>query len=135
MGIKVGIIGCGSITKLRHAPEYKANPYVDEIVFYDRNPRTSRSISDHVWWTVEQTVEELLADPTIQVISDCSSNESHHIFSTKALLNGKHVLCEKPISLTIEHAKDLFFFFFSACSIVKRLVFHIIHASRSVMLL
>jgi predicted dehydrogenase len=107
LGIKVGIIGCGSITKLRHAPEYKANPYVDEIVFYDRNLERATEIANIYGGSVAQTVEELLADPTVQVISDCSSNEYHHIFSTKALLSGKHVLCEKPISLTIEHAKEI----------------------------
>ncbi|CAG9623136.1 Gfo/Idh/MocA family protein [Sutcliffiella rhizosphaerae] len=107
MGIKVGIIGCGSITKLRHAPEYKANPYVDDIVFFDRNLERATDLAEHFGGSVTQTVEELLADPTIDVISDCSSNEYHHIFSTKALLSNKHVLCEKPISLTIEHAKEI----------------------------
>jgi predicted dehydrogenase len=107
LGIKVGIIGCGSITKLRHAPEYKANQYVDEIVFYDRNPERATELANMFDGSVAQTVEELLADPAIQVISDCSSNEYHHIFSTKALLSGKHVLCEKPISLTVEHAKKI----------------------------
>jgi predicted dehydrogenase len=107
LGIKVGIIGCGSITKLRHAPEYKANPNVDEIVFYDRNLERATALANQFGGSVAPTVEELLADPTVDVISDCSSNEFHHIFSTKALLNGKHVLCEKPISLTLEHASEI----------------------------
>ena len=107
MGIKVGIIGCGSITKLRHAPEYKANPFVDEIVFYDRNLDRSEALAALFGGTVVETVDELLSDPTIEAISDCSSNEHHHLFSTKALLSGKHVLCEKPISLTVEHAKEI----------------------------
>jgi predicted dehydrogenase len=107
LGIKVGIIGCGSITKLRHAPEYKANPNVDEIVFYDRNLERATALANQFGGSVAQTVDELLADPTVDVISDCSSNEFHHIFSTKALLSGKHVLCEKPISLTIEHASEI----------------------------
>jgi len=105
--MKVGIIGCGSIAKLRHAPEYKANPYVSEIVFYDRNPERAKELANLFGGSVANTVEELLADSTIDIISDCSSNEYHHIFSTNALLSGKHVLCEKPISLTIEHAKEM----------------------------
>ena len=104
MGMKVGIIGCGSIAKFRHAPEYRANPFVDEIVFYDRNLDRSKALAAMFNGSVVETVEELLNDTSIQVISDCSSNEHHHLFSTKALLSGKHVLCEKPISLTIEHA-------------------------------
>lgn len=105
--IKAGIIGCGSIAKLRHAPEYQANPYVSGIVFYDRNVERAQTLADLFGGTVAETVEELLEDPSIQVISDCSSNESHHIFSSQALLNGKHVLCEKPIALTVEHAEQI----------------------------
>ena len=105
--MKVGIIGCGSIAKFRHAPEYKANHAVDEIVFYDRNIERAKNLANMFEGRTAHSVEELLADPSIEVISDCSSNEQHHIFTTKALLNGKHVLCEKPISLTIEHAKEI----------------------------
>lgn len=107
MGIKVGIIGCGAITKMRHAPEYKANPYVDEIVFYDRNLHRSEAMVERFGGRNVKSVEELFNDPGITAISDCSSNEQHHVFSTQALLSGKHVLCEKPISLTIEHAKEI----------------------------
>ncbi|WP_240620256.1 Gfo/Idh/MocA family protein, partial [Peribacillus acanthi] len=107
MGIKVGIIGCGSISKLRHAPEYKDNPYVDDIVFYDRNPERAMELAQMFGGRVAETADEIIEDPNIDVISDCSSNESHHIFSTKALLSGKHVLCEKPIALTIEEAKKI----------------------------
>ncbi|MFB4168813.1 Gfo/Idh/MocA family protein [Virgibacillus sp. JSM 102003] len=107
MNIKAGIIGCGSIAKFRHAPEYKANPYVSEIIFYDRNPERSAELAELFDGSVAATVDELLADPSVQVISDCSSNENHHVFSTKALLSGKHVLCEKPISLTVEHANEV----------------------------
>jgi len=105
--MKVGIIGCGSIAKLRHAPEYKANQFVNEIVFYDRNIERAKNLANMFDGKIAQTVEDLLADHSIDVISDCSSNEQHHIFTTKALLSGKHVLCEKPISLTIEHAKEI----------------------------
>jgi predicted dehydrogenase len=107
LGIKVGIIGCGSITKLRHAPEYKGNPYVDEIIFYDRNLERATGLAKEFGGSVAQTVEQLFADPSIEVISDCSSNEFHHIYSTQALLSGKHVLCEKPISLTVENANEI----------------------------
>ena len=107
MGYKVGIIGCGSITILRHAPEYKANPFVDEIVFYDRNLDRSEGLAAMFDGSFVKSVDELLEDPTIQLISDCSSNEYHHVFSTRALLNGKHVLCEKPIALTMEHAQEI----------------------------
>src|SRR5690625_2561872 len=105
MRMKVGIIGCGSIARFRHAPEYKANPYIEEIIFYDRNPERADALAKLFDGRTVATVKELFSDSSIQLISDCSSNENHHIFSTEALQRGKHVLCEKPISLTVEHAK------------------------------
>lgn len=107
MGIKVGIIGCGSIAKLRHAPEYKANPHVEEIVFYDRNIERAKELAQAFGGRVVKTVEELFNDPTITAISDCSSNEVHHINTSNALLSGKHVLCEKPIAINVKFAEEI----------------------------
>ncbi|SEQ93830.1 Gfo/Idh/MocA family protein [Piscibacillus halophilus] len=105
--MKVGIIGCGSITKFRHAPEYYDNPHITEIVFYDRNPERADALAEIFDGKVVRSVEELFEDESIVAISDCSSNESHHIFSTQALLSGKHVLTEKPIALSVEEAKEI----------------------------
>jgi predicted dehydrogenase len=107
MGIKVGIIGCGSITRYRHAPEYKANPYVDEIIFFDRNLERAKELAKEFGGRAVDKVEQLYADPTIVAISDCSSNESHHIYSSNALLSGKHVLCEKPLAINTEYANKI----------------------------
>lgn len=107
MGIKVGIIGCGSITKFRHAPEYKANHHVDEIVFFDRNFARAKELAQEFGGRAVESVEELLQDPTITAVSDCSSNEAHHINSTNALLSGKHVLCEKPLATSVEYAEQI----------------------------
>lgn len=104
---KVGIVGCGSITKFRHAPEYKANPYIKEIVFYDRNIERAEALAEEFGGSVAETFEELIEDPSIDMISDCSSNENHSYFTSKALAHGKHVLCEKPIALTIEEAEQM----------------------------
>lgn len=105
--MKVGIIGCGSITKYRHAPEYKANPHVDEIVFYDRNIQRAKELATEFGGRYVESVEELLGDPAIIAISDCSSNEAHHLNTTSALLHGKHVLCEKPLAISVKHAEQI----------------------------
>ncbi|MGG0719587.1 Gfo/Idh/MocA family oxidoreductase [Robertmurraya massiliosenegalensis] len=107
MGIKVGIIGCGSIAMHRHAPEYKANAYVDQIVFYDRNEERAIKLAKKFDGQVAKSVEELYTDPTIVAISDCSTNDVHHIHTSQALLNGKHVLCEKPLATTVKHAEEI----------------------------
>ncbi|WP_100011583.1 Gfo/Idh/MocA family protein [Lentibacillus sediminis] len=107
MKINVGIIGCGSITRFRHAPEYLANPHVGRIVFYDRNRHRAEALAKEFGGEVVGSIDALLNDPSIDAISDCSSNETHHIHSADALLSGKHVLCEKPIANSVEHAEKI----------------------------
>jgi predicted dehydrogenase len=51
--------------------------------------------------------EELLADPSIDAIYNPLPNHLHVPWSIRAAEAGKHVLCEKPISLTTEEARTL----------------------------
>jgi predicted dehydrogenase len=51
--------------------------------------------------------EELLADPQIEAIYNPLPNQLHVPWSIRAAEAGKHVLCEKPLSLTVAEAKTL----------------------------
>jgi predicted dehydrogenase len=57
--------------------------------------------------TVYGSYEELIADPNIDAIYNPLPNQLHVPWTAKAAEAGKHVLCEKPLSMTVAEAKTL----------------------------
>jgi predicted dehydrogenase len=52
-------------------------------------------------------LDAVLADPEIHVVDVATPNDSHHRITMAALQQKKHVLCEKPMALTIEHSLEM----------------------------
>jgi predicted dehydrogenase len=51
---------------------------------------------------VHDSYDALLTDPTVEIVYVALHNSAHLEWSTRALLSGKHVVCEKPLGLTTE---------------------------------
>ena len=51
---------------------------------------------------------DLINDPEIDVIDICTPNNVHAEIAIAAAKAGKHILCEKPLSLTTEQAKEMY---------------------------
>ena len=104
--IKVGIIGCGKIVEVRHAPEYQENDNCQISGFYDIVPDKAKSMVDQYGGRVYNSIEELLA-ADIDAVSVCVANHAHLAVSVQAFEAGKHVLCEKPMAVTPEGCRDM----------------------------
>ena len=99
--LKIGVIGCGKITQVRHAPEYDEHPECELVAWYDAIPERAEAMAKLYGGKVYDSVEELLkAD--VDAVSVCVANADHASVTIKALEAGCHVLCEKPMATTLE---------------------------------
>ncbi len=105
--VNVGIIGCGKIAQRRHAPEYASNANANIIGFFDKRQENTERMAQKYGGRVYRTIDEMLADPTIDAVSVCAANNSHAQISIQAMRAGKHVLCEKPMATTVEDAEEM----------------------------
>ncbi len=104
--VKVGIIGCGKIAQLRHAPEYSENPNAKIVGFYDLDAERCRAMAEKYGAVAFGSYDELL-DSGIDVLSVCVANVDHAEVAIKALRAGKHVLCEKPFATTLADCEKM----------------------------
>jgi len=105
--IKIGILGCGKIAQVRHIPEYAANPDCELVGFFNPTKSRAEDMAAKYGGRVYDTAEELLADPEIDAVSVCAANYAHAELTIKALKAGKHVLCEKPMAVTLADCEEM----------------------------
>jgi predicted dehydrogenase len=105
--LKVAVIGAGSISDL-HLQAYAKNPEVEICAICDLNQARAEEMARKYGASrVFTDYRELLELPDIHSVSICTWNNSHAAISIAALDAGKHVLCEKPLCLTVEEALEV----------------------------
>ena len=105
--IKVGVIGCGKIAITRHLPEYASNPDAEIAGVYDFNLERAKEVAEQYQTRAYESVEEMLNDPQIEAVSVCVRNSDHSKVTVDALRAGKHVLCEKPMAVSLDECKEM----------------------------
>ena len=103
----IGMIGCGKIAQVRHIPEYAEHPQAELTGFYDLNQARAQALAEQYGGKAYDSVDDLLADPAIDAVSVCTANHSHAQITIAALKAGKHVLCEKPMAVTLQECEDM----------------------------
>ena len=97
---RVGVIGCGAISVRRHLPEYAARDDVEIAAIYNRTRSKAEELQQQYGGTVCGSVEELVS-MDLDAVSVCTPNTEHAHDTILALKAGKHVLCEKPMDVSI----------------------------------
>jgi predicted dehydrogenase len=99
----VGIVGCVGIVKLAHLPAYEKYG-VAVVGAYDPDPEATGGVRVG---RVFESLDELLADPAIEVVDIATPPEVRLDVVRKTLEAGKHVLSQKPLALDVRAARGL----------------------------
>lgn len=97
--IKFSIIGCGRIAQ-RHAEHI--NNLAELVAVCDVDMEKANALSAKYYAKAYQNLDEMLAQQQdVDVVSICSPNGLHAEHSINALKAGFHVLCEKPMAISV----------------------------------
>jgi predicted dehydrogenase len=103
--LRVGLIGAGGIAQTHYKGYVAAGARIMGFAEPVEATRTRRAAE----WGVPgyASVEELLERADIEAVSVCTPNSSHAPATIAAAESGKHVLCEKPLSLNLEECSSM----------------------------
>ncbi len=105
--LKAGILGCGSICQKRHAKEIFANENCELYGVYDPVTERAELVAKTYGGKIYDSAESLLDEKELDIIVVATPNKYHAQYSIKAMENGKHVLCEKPMAGNLKDAKAM----------------------------
>ncbi|MHA6483568.1 Gfo/Idh/MocA family protein [Paenibacillus sp. strain BS8-2] len=106
--LKWGVLGCAGIAKRAVIPGVQASEFNEVTAIASRNiDNASRTAEEHGIGTAYGSYEELLSDPSIDVVYIPLPNHLHREWTIRAAEAGKHVLCEKPLALNAQEAEEM----------------------------
>jgi predicted dehydrogenase len=104
--VKIGVIGCGNISSsyLKTAQQF---PIITCAAVADLDIERARAKAAEFDIPKAVSVDELLADPEIEIVVNLTIPQAHFAIATAAIKAGKHVYNEKPLAVTVAEAREM----------------------------
>lgn len=106
--IRVGIVGAGENTRVRHIPGFRQIPGVEIAGVVNSRPETTAKVAAE--FGIPKTYarwEDLVADPQIDAVQIGTYPNLHSAITCAALNAGKHVLCEARMAASLQEAQQM----------------------------
>lgn len=105
---RMAIVGAGNICQSAHVPAYLNIDDIEVVAIADWHiERAQQAAAKFPGCKAYTTVEEILENEEIDGVDICVWNQSHAPVAIAAAKAGKHVLCEKPMSVSVEKALEM----------------------------
>src|ERR1700754_3861052 len=103
--VGMAVLGCGRIGRM-HARNLSQHPKVELISVFDIVSKSATDTAAELGVKASPSVDEILADPKVQAVLIATSTDTHVPLITASVKAGKAVLCEKPIDLDLQRARQ-----------------------------
>jgi predicted dehydrogenase len=103
--VRVGVVGCGIVAKV-YVEGSTAFDSFDVVACADLDVESAEAFAE-LHGLKASTVDELIADPSIEVVLNLTPPAAHAPVMRAALEAGKHVYTEKPITTTVAEGREL----------------------------
>jgi len=103
--LNVALCSYGMSGKVFHAPLIFAEQQLNLHTILQRS--SDSALADYPNTHIAKTFEEILENPEIDVVVVNTPNEHHYPMTKAALLAGKHVVTEKPFTLSLDEGREL----------------------------
>ncbi|SMG60511.1 Gfo/Idh/MocA family protein [Paraburkholderia susongensis] len=106
--LRVGVLGCGPISQFAHfeSVQKAGNAVLHAVCDVDEG--LARHFGEfYEAERIYQDYDTMLADPAIEAVVIATSDAFHVPAAMKAIAAGKHVLCEKPIGVSVDEVEAL----------------------------
>src|SRR5579859_1221604 len=103
--VRVGVIGFGLAGQAFHAPIIRGVPGMELACIVERHTNNAKARYPEV--RVARSLDEMLADKSIQLIAVATPNDSHFSYTKACLEAGRDVVLDKPMTPTMAEAEDL----------------------------
>lgn len=104
--INTGLLAYGMSGKVFHAPFISTHQGFNFTAIVERTNKIAKQ--DYPEIKSYNSVEELIADDSIELVIINTPNFTHYEYAKMALNAGKHILVEKPFTATVAQAKEIF---------------------------
>ncbi len=105
--VKAGIIGTGFIGPA-HVEAARRLGYVEMVALCEKGDALAKAKAEqlHIPKAYGE-VEQLLSDPDVEVVHNCTPNHVHYDVSRQIINAGKHVISEKPLAMNSDESRKL----------------------------
>ena len=102
--VRAGVIGCGKFATAQHMPNIAAAPNVELWHCSSRSETGRANAAKSGARKITADYRDVLADPEVDMVVLAVPHEMHLFFLEAAIGAGKNVLCEKPMTMTMDEA-------------------------------